>query len=73
MAALSVMINLELPHVNVLSKMDLLSKTARKHLDRYLYYILFNFFNILFHALYIICMIYRNMIKYVHNFYYNYQ
>lgn len=36
MAALSVMINLELPHVNVLSKMDLLSKTARKHLDRYL-------------------------------------
>ncbi|KAF0753337.1 GPN-loop GTPase 3 [Aphis craccivora] len=36
MAALSVMINLELPHVNVLSKMDLLSKTARKHLDNYL-------------------------------------
>lgn len=34
MAALSVMINLELPHVNVLSKIDLLSKTARKHLDR---------------------------------------
>ncbi|VVC44595.1 GPN-loop GTPase,P-loop containing nucleoside triphosphate hydrolase [Cinara cedri] len=36
MAALSVMINLELPHINVLSKMDLLSKTARKHLDSYL-------------------------------------
>nr|QBH74282.1 hypothetical protein [Essigella californica] len=36
MAALSVMINLELPHINVLSKMDLLSKTARKHLDDYL-------------------------------------
>ncbi|XP_050519979.1 GPN-loop GTPase 3 [Daktulosphaira vitifoliae] len=36
MAALSVMINLELPHINVLSKMDLLSKTARKHLDNFL-------------------------------------
>jgi GTPase SAR1 family protein len=36
MAALTAMINLELPHVNVLSKMDLLSKTARKQLDRYL-------------------------------------
>ena len=36
MAALTAMINLELPHVNVLSKMDLLSKTARKQLDTYL-------------------------------------
>lgn len=36
MAALSVMVNLELPHVNILSKMDLLSKTARKRLDRFL-------------------------------------
>ncbi|OXU22904.1 hypothetical protein TSAR_012845 [Trichomalopsis sarcophagae] len=36
MAALTAMINLELPHVNVLSKMDLLSKTARKQLDQYL-------------------------------------
>ncbi|CAH0549312.1 unnamed protein product [Brassicogethes aeneus] len=36
MAALSVMVNLELPHVNLLSKMDLLSKTARKRLDRFL-------------------------------------
>ncbi|KAG7208759.1 hypothetical protein KM043_014954 [Ampulex compressa] len=36
MAALSVMINLELPHVNILSKMDLLSKSARKQLDTYL-------------------------------------
>nr|QBH74276.1 hypothetical protein [Aphelinus abdominalis] len=36
MAALTAMINLELPHVNVLSKMDLLSKTARKQLDKYL-------------------------------------
>lgn len=36
MAALSVMINLELPHVNILSKIDLLSKSARKQLDKYL-------------------------------------
>lgn len=36
MAALSVMANLELPHVNVLSKMDLLSKSHRSQLDRYL-------------------------------------
>lgn len=36
MAALSVMVNLELPHVNILTKMDLLSKSARKVLDSYL-------------------------------------
>lgn len=36
MAALSVMVNLELPTVNVLSKMDLLSKESRKNLDMYL-------------------------------------
>ncbi|XP_063984017.1 GPN-loop GTPase 3 [Diachasmimorpha longicaudata] len=36
MAALSVMINLELPHINVLSKVDLLSKSAKKQLDKYL-------------------------------------
>lgn len=36
MAALSVMINLELPHINILSKMDLLSKSARRQLDKYL-------------------------------------
>lgn len=36
MAALSVMVNLELPHVNVLSKMDLLSKSARNKIDNYL-------------------------------------
>lgn len=36
MAALSVMVNIELPHVNVLSKMDLLSKTTRAQLDKYL-------------------------------------
>lgn len=36
MAALSVMVNLELPHINLLSKMDLLSKSAKKQLDRFL-------------------------------------
>jgi len=36
MAALSVMVNLEMPHVNVLTKMDLLSKTTRGQLDKYL-------------------------------------
>lgn len=36
MAALSVMANIELPHVNILSKMDLLSKTTRGKLDKYL-------------------------------------
>lgn len=36
MAALSVMVNLELPHVNLLTKMDLLSKGAKKQLDRFL-------------------------------------
>nr|CAD7598699.1 unnamed protein product [Timema genevievae] len=36
MAALSAMVNIELPHVNVLSKMDLLSKTSRSQLDSYL-------------------------------------
>lgn len=36
MAALSIMVNLELPHVNILSKMDLLSKTARRRLERFL-------------------------------------
>lgn len=34
MAALSVMINLELPHVNILSKIDLVSKSTRKQLER---------------------------------------
>lgn len=36
MAALSVMANLEMPHINVLSKMDLLNKSARKQLDDFL-------------------------------------
>lgn len=36
LAALSVMANIEVPHVNILSKMDLLSKTARSQLDKYL-------------------------------------
>lgn len=36
MSALSVMVNLELPHVNLLSKMDLLSKSAKKQMDKFL-------------------------------------
>lgn len=36
MSALSVMVNLELPHVNILSKMDLLGKTAKRQLDKFL-------------------------------------
>jgi GTPase SAR1 family protein len=36
MAALSVMVNLELPHVNVLSKVDLLSQSSRQQLDHFL-------------------------------------
>ena len=36
MAALSAMVNLEIPHVNVLSKIDLLGKEARKQLDVFL-------------------------------------
>ncbi|CAG4933898.1 unnamed protein product [Colias eurytheme] len=34
MAALSVMVNLELPHVNILTKMDLLSKSARRQPEK---------------------------------------
>ncbi|XP_015929939.1 GPN-loop GTPase 3 [Parasteatoda tepidariorum] len=36
MSALSAMITLEIPHVNVLSKMDLLTKHTRKQIERYL-------------------------------------
>ncbi|XP_055861759.1 GPN-loop GTPase 3-like [Biomphalaria glabrata] len=36
LTALSTMVNLEIPHVNVLTKLDLLSKAARKNIDRYL-------------------------------------
>lgn len=36
MAALSVMINLELPHYNILSKMDQLQKVQKRQLDGFL-------------------------------------
>lgn len=36
MSALSVMVNLELPHLNILSKMDLLGKAGRRQLERFL-------------------------------------
>ena len=35
--ALCTMINLEIPHVNVLSKLDLLSPSAKRHLDAFLH------------------------------------
>lgn len=33
-AALSVMVNLQIPHVNILTKVDLLSKSAKKEIDK---------------------------------------
>lgn len=36
MTALSVMVNIEMPHINILTKMDLLSKVCRGKLDKYL-------------------------------------
>ncbi|GAB6028680.1 hypothetical protein CHUAL_004505 [Chamberlinius hualienensis] len=36
LVALSTMINVEVPHINVLSKMDLLSKKARKRISRFI-------------------------------------
>lgn len=36
LTALSAMVNLEIPHINVMSKLDLLSKKDKKRLERYL-------------------------------------
>ena len=36
LTALSTMVQLELPHISVLSKMDLLSKIEKKEIDKYL-------------------------------------
>lgn len=36
LAALSAMVNLEIPHINVMSKVDLLDKPARKNMQRFL-------------------------------------
>ncbi|XP_013412105.1 GPN-loop GTPase 3 [Lingula anatina] len=36
LSALSAMVNLEVPHINVMTKVDLLSKKAKKNLERYL-------------------------------------
>lgn len=36
LAALSAMVNLEIPHINVMSKVDLLDKPARKNMKRFL-------------------------------------
>jgi len=38
MSALSAMVTLEIPHVNVMSKIDLLSKTSKKGLEKYVDY-----------------------------------
>ena len=35
MAALSVMVNISIPHVNVLTKMDLLNAESRSQLERW--------------------------------------
>ena len=35
LSALSAMVQLEIPHINVLSKMDLLSKESMKTIERY--------------------------------------
>lgn len=36
LSALSTMVNLEIPHVNIMSKMDLLSATTKKNVERFL-------------------------------------
>merc|ERR1712150_39282 len=36
MTALSTMVNLEIPHINIMSKLDLLNKAAKKEMERYL-------------------------------------
>ncbi|XP_035690474.1 GPN-loop GTPase 3-like isoform X2 [Branchiostoma floridae] len=36
LSALSAMVTLEVPHINVMTKMDLLSKKAKKEIERYL-------------------------------------
>ena len=38
MAALSAMVTLELPHVNILSKMDLLDKKTKREIEKYVYF-----------------------------------
>ena len=37
LTALSTMVNLEIPHINILTKMDLLNKSAKKHIDRWVH------------------------------------
>ncbi|KAI0214078.1 GPN-loop GTPase 3, partial [Lamellibrachia satsuma] len=36
LSALSTMVNLEIPHLNIITKLDLLNKSAKKDLERYL-------------------------------------
>lgn len=37
MAALSAMVTLEIPHVNIMTKMDLLSPKAKKEIEKYVH------------------------------------
>ena len=37
LSALSAMVNLQIPHINVMTKLDLLSKKSQKDLERYLF------------------------------------
>ena len=51
LSALSTMVNLEIPHLNIITKLDLLNKSAKKDLERFVivsdcaeYYNLFQMF-----------------------------
>ena len=35
LSALSTMVNLEIPHLNIITKLDLLNKSAKKDLERF--------------------------------------
>lgn len=48
LCALSTMINLEVPHVNILTKMDLLSKKSKKNLNRRVHFIFIACFTIFY-------------------------
>lgn len=53
MSAMSAMISLEIPHINVLSKMDLLGKVKKQELERFKNHSIYSFYS-LRHFLFII-------------------
>lgn len=53
MSAMSAMISLEIPHINVLSKMDLLGKVKKQELERFKNHYIHSFYS-LHHFLFII-------------------